>query len=213
MLLSVVYRLVRCLFGLLAVLVRSDLSKDAELLVLRHENQVLRRQLTGRLRRDHVDCLWLAALSRLVRQPMACSPGPGRYRLPGRGRCPAVLQPAGWQAASARWRHTGGGRGRATRQAVPPLAGTGEPGEVPPALKPSREPRQPWLPRSGGRAPRTSPAPLACRAAAGTDPRPAGIRPTVRACRERASQHTKAERGEEMPDPASGRRHSGRHLG
>jgi transposase len=66
MLLSVVYRLVRCLFGLLAVLVRSDLSKDAELLVLRHENQVLRRQLTGRLRWDHVDCLWLAALSRLV---------------------------------------------------------------------------------------------------------------------------------------------------
>jgi hypothetical protein len=50
MLLSIVYRLVRCLFGLLAVLARSDLSKDAELLVLRHENQVLRRQLTGRLR-------------------------------------------------------------------------------------------------------------------------------------------------------------------
>ena len=66
MLLSLVYRLVRCLFGLLAVLARSDLSKDAELLVLRHENQVLRRQLTGRLRWDHVDRLWLAALSRLV---------------------------------------------------------------------------------------------------------------------------------------------------
>src|SRR5512140_2977539 len=54
------------LFGLLAVLVRSDLSKDAELLVLRHENQVLRRQLSGRLRRDHAYRLWLAALSRLV---------------------------------------------------------------------------------------------------------------------------------------------------
>ena len=66
MLLSLVYRLVRCLFGLLAVLVRSDLSKDAELLVLRHENQVLRRQFSGRLRRDHADRLWLAALSRLV---------------------------------------------------------------------------------------------------------------------------------------------------
>ena len=39
------YRLVRGLFGLLAALARSDLSKDAELLVLRHENQVLRRQL------------------------------------------------------------------------------------------------------------------------------------------------------------------------
>ena len=65
MVLSLVYRLVRCLFGLLAVLVRSDLSKDAELLVLRHENQVLRRQVSGR-RWDHADRLWLTALSRLV---------------------------------------------------------------------------------------------------------------------------------------------------
>jgi putative transposase len=64
--LSLLYRLVRCLFGLRAVLVRSDLSKDVELLVLRHENRVLRHQLTGRLRWDHADRLWLAALSRLV---------------------------------------------------------------------------------------------------------------------------------------------------
>ncbi|MGV9385069.1 integrase core domain-containing protein [Nonomuraea sp. NPDC003707] len=54
------------MFGLLAVLVRTDLSKDVELLVLRHENQVLRRQLRGRLRWGHADRLWLAALSRLV---------------------------------------------------------------------------------------------------------------------------------------------------
>jgi putative transposase len=66
MVLSLVYRLLRCLFGLVAVLVRSDLSKDAELLVLRHENQVLRRQLRDRLRWDHTDRVWLAALSRLV---------------------------------------------------------------------------------------------------------------------------------------------------
>jgi putative transposase len=65
-LLSLVYRLVRCLFGLLAVLVRSDVSKDVELLVLRHENQVLLRHLSGRSRWDHVDRLWLTALSRLV---------------------------------------------------------------------------------------------------------------------------------------------------
>ena len=65
-LLSLAYRLLRCLFGLLAVLARSDRSKDAELLVLRHENQVLRRQLSGRLRWDHADRLWLTALSRLV---------------------------------------------------------------------------------------------------------------------------------------------------
>jgi hypothetical protein len=34
---SLIYRLLRCLLGLMAVLVRSDLSKDAELLVVRHE--------------------------------------------------------------------------------------------------------------------------------------------------------------------------------
>jgi putative transposase len=65
-LLSLVYRLLRCLFGLLVVLVRSDLSKDVELLVLRHENQVLCRHLRGRPRWDHTDRLWLTALSQLV---------------------------------------------------------------------------------------------------------------------------------------------------
>jgi len=58
-LLSLVYRLLRCLFGLLVVLVRSDLSKDVELLVLRHENQVLRRRLNGRLQWGHTDRLCL----------------------------------------------------------------------------------------------------------------------------------------------------------
>ncbi len=66
MLWSIACRLVRCLPGLLAVLARSELSKDAELLVLRHENHVLRRQLSGRLGWHHAGRLWLAALSRLV---------------------------------------------------------------------------------------------------------------------------------------------------
>ena len=66
--LSLAYRLMRGLFGLLTVLVRADLSKDGELLVLRHENQVLRRQLGGRPRWGHADRLWLAALSRLIRR-------------------------------------------------------------------------------------------------------------------------------------------------
>jgi putative transposase len=66
MLLSLLYQLMRCLIGLLAVLVRSDLSKDVELLVLRHENQVLHRQLRGRPRWNHADRLWLTALSRFV---------------------------------------------------------------------------------------------------------------------------------------------------
>jgi putative transposase len=46
---SVVYLLVRRLLGCLMVLARREVSKDAELLVLRHENAVLRRQ-TGRVR-------------------------------------------------------------------------------------------------------------------------------------------------------------------
>jgi putative transposase len=65
LLLSILYQLVRCLLGLTAVLVRRDLSKDAELLVLRHENTVLRRQIS-RVRSRPVDQAWLAALSRLV---------------------------------------------------------------------------------------------------------------------------------------------------
>jgi hypothetical protein len=48
MLLSLLYRLIRALFGMLTVIVRSGLSKNVELLVLRQENQVLRRQLQGR---------------------------------------------------------------------------------------------------------------------------------------------------------------------
>jgi putative transposase len=62
---SVLYLLVRCLLGCLTVLTRHRVSKDAELLVLRRENAVLRRQV-GRVRYEPSDRLWLAALSRLV---------------------------------------------------------------------------------------------------------------------------------------------------
>ena len=65
MIISVVYLLVRCLLGCLAVLTRRQAAKDAELLVVRHENAVLRRQVS-RVRYRPADRLWLAALSRLV---------------------------------------------------------------------------------------------------------------------------------------------------
>jgi putative transposase len=54
-----------CLLGCLAVLARRRASKDAELLALRHENAVVRRQI-GRSATSRGDRLWLAALSRLV---------------------------------------------------------------------------------------------------------------------------------------------------
>jgi hypothetical protein len=62
---SVLYLLARCLLGSLIVLTRHQVSKDAEFLVLRHENTVLRRQI-GRVRYQPGDRLWLAALSRLI---------------------------------------------------------------------------------------------------------------------------------------------------
>jgi putative transposase len=62
---SVVYLLVRSLLSCLTVLPRHQASKDAELLVLRHENAVLCRQIS-RVRYQPADRLWLAALSRLI---------------------------------------------------------------------------------------------------------------------------------------------------
>jgi len=44
---------------------RGDLAKDAELLVVRHENAVL-RQHAGRVRYELADRAWFAALARLV---------------------------------------------------------------------------------------------------------------------------------------------------
>ena len=65
MIFSVVYLLVRRLLGCLMVLARREVSKDAELLVLRHENAMLRRQIS-RVRYQPADRLWLSALSRLI---------------------------------------------------------------------------------------------------------------------------------------------------
>ncbi len=48
------------------MLLRRETVKDAELLVRRHENAVLRRQLTGPVRYEPADRFWLAALSGLL---------------------------------------------------------------------------------------------------------------------------------------------------
>ena len=65
MIISVGYQVARCLLGCVMVLARREVSRDAELLVVRHENAVLRRQI-GRVCYQPGDRLWLAALSRLI---------------------------------------------------------------------------------------------------------------------------------------------------
>jgi putative transposase len=64
-LLKIVYLLIRRLLGLAVLVFRKDLAKDAELLVLRHENAVLRRH-AGRVRYEPADRVWFAALARLI---------------------------------------------------------------------------------------------------------------------------------------------------
>ncbi|GHH42245.1 hypothetical protein GCM10017774_38300 [Lentzea cavernae] len=59
---SLLYRVVCKLLSVPAVLLRGEAAKDAELLVLWHENEVVRRQLTGPVRYEPADRFWFAAL-------------------------------------------------------------------------------------------------------------------------------------------------------
>ncbi|MGW6484996.1 integrase core domain-containing protein [Streptomyces sp. NPDC055059] len=63
MIVSLVYQVARKLLAVPAVLLRGDVAKDAALLVLRHENAVLRRQLTKPVRYEPADRLRFAGLS------------------------------------------------------------------------------------------------------------------------------------------------------
>ena len=89
MLLKIRYLLVRQVLGLAILMFRGDAAKEAELLVLRHENAVLRRY-AGRVRYEPADRVWFAALARLLPRrrwtgifpvtpdppPQALTPGP-----------------------------------------------------------------------------------------------------------------------------------------
>ena len=101
---SSIYLIARSLLACLKVLARREVSKDAELLVVRHENAVLRRQIS-RVRYQPADGLWLAALSRLIPrrrwgEVFAGDPGDTAGLAPAAGRAPVGLyEPAASRAA------------------------------------------------------------------------------------------------------------------
>ncbi|WP_461119630.1 IS3 family transposase [Saccharothrix stipae] len=81
MVVSLLYEVTRKLLSVPSMLLRSETAKDAELLVLRHENAVLSRHLAGPIRYEPADRFWFAALSGLVdrrrwREVFPVTPGP-----------------------------------------------------------------------------------------------------------------------------------------
>jgi putative transposase len=64
-LLTLIYMITRFVLAVVTILVRREVSKDVELLVLRHENAVLRRHVK-RVRYQPADRIWLSALARLI---------------------------------------------------------------------------------------------------------------------------------------------------
>jgi hypothetical protein len=70
---SLLYKRSRTLLSLPALFLRRDTSKDAELLVPRHENSVLRRQIPRQVRYEPADRFWFAAFSTLIPRPRWCS--------------------------------------------------------------------------------------------------------------------------------------------
>ena len=83
---SLLYLVVCRLLALLVLLARGDRSKELEILVLRHELAILRRQV-ARPRFEPADRLLLAALSRVAAAPLL-------ERVPGAAGDAAALAPA-----------------------------------------------------------------------------------------------------------------------
>lgn len=63
---SLLYKVTRRSLSVPLVLLRRDTAQEADLLVLRHENAVLRRQLVGSTRYEPAARLWFATLSELI---------------------------------------------------------------------------------------------------------------------------------------------------
>ena len=107
MALSLLYMMLRHMLELLAVMARSDIDKNVEILVLRHEIAVLRRQVK-RPRYRPAERAWLSALARLVPRP----------RWPIFGVTPATLLRWPRQLVTATWTypHSRSGRPPVSKQ-------------------------------------------------------------------------------------------------
>ena len=100
---------------------RGDGTREAELLVLRHENAVLRRH-AGRVRYEPADRVWFAALARLLPRrrwtdifPRDASNAPGLAPQAGRGEVRHQQPTQAWPSANSPERHRAGRAGAAWR--------------------------------------------------------------------------------------------------
>ena len=121
---SLMYQVARKLLAVPAVLLRRNAGKEAELPVLRHENAVLRRQLTAPVRYSPADRLWLAALSSLIprrrwAQVFPATPATLLGAAPPPDRAQVGLQHAPAQARPAADRQRGEGAGAALARENP----------------------------------------------------------------------------------------------
>jgi hypothetical protein len=99
-LLKIVCLLMRWLFSLTVLVVRGDRAKNAELLVLRRENAVLRRN-PRRVRYEPADRAWFAALTRFIPRRRQPGDAPNRRRAAGPARVAGVVFPGGEPAVLA----------------------------------------------------------------------------------------------------------------
>jgi hypothetical protein len=115
MLLKIAYLLTCRVLGVAVLVFRADRSKDAEMLVLRHENAVLRRNI-GRVRFEPADRVWFAALARLL------PAGSGPKSFPSR--------PRRWWPGTASWPRTSTTRANGASLCVPITSSTScDPGD------------------------------------------------------------------------------------
>ena len=118
--LRLLYLIVIRVFGWLLLLGRSEASKDGEIIVLRHEVAVLRRQVL-RPKPDWADRAVLAALARLLPAVLRC------HRL----ATPGTLLAWNRRLITRTWAYPGPARPPADQPGDPRpgiAAGTGEPG-------------------------------------------------------------------------------------